>query len=119
MINTYLYIIDNGGIDTASSYPYKSKVMSGSVSCSIIAIKLFFFFFFFFLLRVTTQQYYCKFSSSNVGAKATGFVLISSGSESDLMSAVATVGPVAVHIDANNNAFQVGEKVYVMERDVT
>nr|BAG74346.1 silicatein-G1 [Ephydatia fluviatilis] len=76
VINTYLYIIDNGGIDTASSYPYKSK------------------------------QYYCKFSTSNVGAKATGFVLISSGSESDLMSAVATAGPVAVHVDANSYAFQ-------------
>ena len=36
-----------------------------------------------------------------------GSIEISSGSESDLQSAVANVGPVSVAVDGSNNAFRV------------
>ena len=36
-----------------------------------------------------------------------GSIEITTGSESDLQSAVAYVGPVAVAVDASNNAFKV------------
>ena len=36
-----------------------------------------------------------------------GSIEISSGSENDLQSAVANVGPIAVAVDASNNAFRV------------
>ena len=36
-----------------------------------------------------------------------GSIHISSGSENDLQSAVANVGPVSVAVDASNNAFRV------------
>lgn len=74
--NAFMYVIDNGGLDTTSSYPYVSR------------------------------QYYCKFKSNGVGATATGIVTISSGDESSLESALATAGPVAVYIDASHSSFQ-------------
>ncbi|KAL5493700.1 hypothetical protein EMCRGX_G014919 [Ephydatia muelleri] len=70
------YVVDNGGIDTESSYSFRGKQSS------------------------------CQYNSKNSGASATGAVGISYGSESDLMAAVATVGPVAVAVDANTNAFR-------------
>ena len=54
------------------------------------------------------QQSSCQYSSKNSGASATGVISITSGSETDLLAAVATVGPVAVAVDANTNAFRVG-----------
>lgn len=39
-----------------------------------------------------------------------GAVYIASGSETSLLSAVANVGPVAVAVDGNSNAFRVGHK---------
>lgn len=36
-----------------------------------------------------------------------GIVKVKSGSESDLMGAVANVGPVAVAVDGSSNAFRV------------
>ena len=36
-----------------------------------------------------------------------GSIAISSGSEEDLQCAVAYIGPVAVAVDASNNAFRV------------
>ena len=38
-----------------------------------------------------------------------GSVSIQCGSESDLESAVANIGPIAVAVDANSNAFRVRE----------
>eukprot|EP00731_Ephydatia_muelleri_P018317 Em0011g357a len=70
------YVIDNGGIDTESSYSFQGKQSS------------------------------CQYSSKNSGASATGVISIASGSETDLLAAVATVGPVAVAVDANTNAFR-------------
>ncbi|XP_060074764.1 procathepsin L-like [Ylistrum balloti] len=72
----FKYIKENNGIDTEESYPYKG---------------------------VNGQ---CKFTPANVGATDTGFVDIKSKSESDLQSAVATVGPISVAIDASHMSFQ-------------
>nr|BAG74343.1 silicatein-M2 [Ephydatia fluviatilis] len=72
----FKYVIDNGGIDTESSYSFKGKQSS------------------------------CQYNNKTSGASATGVVSIAYGSENDLLAAVATVGPVAVAIDANTNAFR-------------
>lgn len=70
MNNGYRYIRDNGGIDTERSYPYEGV------------------------------QRRCRFRSSYVGAKVTGYTSVSSGSEYALASALATAGPVPIAIDA-------------------
>nr|BAG74347.1 silicatein-G2 [Ephydatia fluviatilis] len=70
------YVVDNGGIDTESTYAYKERQSS------------------------------CQFNSKYIGATASGVVAISSSSESELMAAVATMGPVAVAVDANTYAFR-------------
>ena len=41
-----------------------------------------------------------------------GVVRIESGSESDLLAAVATVGPVAVNVDATSNTFRVSVRFH-------
>lgn len=76
MDNAFTYIQQNNGIDTEASYPYTA--MNGQ----------------------------CKFNAANVGASDTGFTDIKSKSEEDLQSAVATVGPVSVAIDASHTSFQ-------------
>jgi len=72
----FKYIKENNGIDTEASYPYKAE--NGK----------------------------CKFNAANVGATLTGFVDVKRESESDLQSAVATVGPISVAIDASHTSFQ-------------
>lgn len=72
----FTYIKENSGIDTEASYPY------------------------------TARDGKCKFNAANVGATDTGFVDVKSKSESDLQSAVATVGPISVAIDASHSSFQ-------------
>ncbi|CAH1788230.1 unnamed protein product [Owenia fusiformis] len=72
----FTYIKQNGGIDTEASYPYKA--VDGK----------------------------CAFNAANVGATDTGFVDVKSGDEGDLLNAVATVGPIAVAIDASHSSFQ-------------
>ena len=70
------YIKANGGIDTEESYPYEAK--DGQ----------------------------CRYSSMNTGgATVTGYKSISSSDETALKRAVATVGPIAVSIDASKNSF--------------
>jgi cathepsin L len=76
MDQAFTYIKVNNGIDTEASYPYKA----------------------------VDQK--CKFSAANVGATDTGFTDITSGSESDLETAIATVGPISVAIDASHGSFQ-------------
>merc|ERR1719391_569427 len=73
----FKYIKDNNGIDTEQSYPYTAK--TGPV---------------------------CKFNKDNVGATLTSWVDIKHGSEDDLESAVAHVGPISVGIDAGHRSFQ-------------
>ncbi|KAJ7356032.1 hypothetical protein OS493_027429 [Desmophyllum pertusum] len=72
----FKYIRDNGGIDTEASYPYEA------------------------------QDKKCRFNKANVGATDTGFMVIKHKSEPDLQSAVATVGPISVAIDASHSSFQ-------------
>jgi cathepsin L len=72
----YKYIIENQGIDTQSSYPYKALKNN------------------------------CKFNSNKVGATMSSVLHIERGSESDLQSAVALEGPVVVSIDHRHQSFQ-------------
>merc|ERR1711872_449644 len=73
----FKYIQENKGIDTEESYPYTAK--TGKT---------------------------CLFNSSTIGATVTGWKDIKSGSEMDLESAVAQVGPISVGIDAGHPGFQ-------------
>ncbi|CAF1052912.1 unnamed protein product [Didymodactylos carnosus] len=76
MDQAFQYIKANMGIDTEISYPYEARDNT------------------------------CRFQPQNVGANDTGFTDIKSGSEADLQSAIATVGPVSVAIDASQSSFQ-------------
>nr|QOV03074.1 cathepsin L3 [Dysdercus peruvianus] len=76
MTAAFDYIKKNGGIDTEKSYPYLEKDSS------------------------------CKFSKANIGATIQSYTNIKEGSEADLQSAVANVGPVSVAIDAGEWSFQ-------------
>ena len=55
---------------------------------------------------ITLQDGKCRFKMADVGATDTGFVDIQKGNETELQMAVATVGPVAVAIDASHISFQ-------------
>jgi len=72
----FQYIKVNGGIDTEPSYPYEARDNK------------------------------CRFNKANVGATDTGFVDITAQSESDLQTAIATIGPISVAIDASHGSFQ-------------
>lgn len=76
MDDAFKYIKANNGIDTEASYPY------------------------------TGRDGKCHFDAKSVGATDTGFVDVKSGDEDALKSAVATVGPIAVAIDASHFSFQ-------------
>ncbi|KAJ8311613.1 hypothetical protein KUTeg_010968 [Tegillarca granosa] len=82
----FKYIKINNGIDTEESYPYKGK--NGK----------------------------CKFSAANVGATDTGYTDLKHGSEDDLQSAVATVGPISVAMDAGHPSFQLYKRGVYSER---
>jgi len=86
MDNAYRYIRDNGGIDTEESYPYKAR--DGK----------------------------CSFKKEDVGATDTGYVDIASKDEDALQKAVATVGPIAVAIDAGHISFQLYKHGVYVER---
>jgi cathepsin L len=70
------YIKVNNGIDTETSYPYEAV------------------------------DHACRFKAADVGATDTGFTDIASKDENALQQAVATVGPIAVAIDASHASFQ-------------
>jgi cathepsin L len=70
------YVQQNGGIDTDEAYPYTGK------------------------------QGTCSYQASNSVATCSGWYNVDSGNELALQQAVATVGPVAVAIDASQMSFQ-------------
>jgi len=76
MDNAFKYIKSNGGIDTETSYPYKGR------------------------------QEKCKYKKADVGATDTGYVDVKEGDEDALKTAVATIGPISVAIDASHFSFQ-------------
>ncbi|XKL62914.1 hypothetical protein PGB90_002747 [Kerria lacca] len=76
MDNAFKYVEYNKGIDTEISYPYKGKLEK------------------------------CHYKKNDIGAIDTGFVDIPEGDEQKLKTAVATVGPVSVAIDASHESFQ-------------
>jgi len=76
MDDAFAYIKENKGIDTEESYPYEGK--NGQ----------------------------CRFKASTIGATDTGFTDIKAGDEDALKTATATVGPIAVAIDASSIKFQ-------------
>lgn len=80
MDNAFSYIKDNGGIDTESSYPYEG----------------------------TNDK--CRYKAKTSGAEDTGFVDVAEGDEDALKTALGTVGPVSVAIDASHFSFQFYKK---------
>ncbi|XP_028675291.1 procathepsin L-like [Erpetoichthys calabaricus] len=76
MNQSFQYIEENGGVDTEESYPYEAR--DGA----------------------------CRFNPNTIGATCSGYVAIPSGNEKALQTAVATVGPVSVAIDAGHISFQ-------------
>ncbi|XP_034481932.1 cathepsin L1-like [Drosophila innubila] len=74
----YEYIRDNGGINTASYYPYQDKENS------------------------------CRYNRNYIGSKISGYVTIPRGNEYALASAVANEGPVSVCIDSSHFQFYKG-----------
>jgi cathepsin L len=76
MDDAFEYIITNKGIDTEASYPYHAS--DGK----------------------------CAYKAANSAATLTSYQDITSGSETDLTTAVNTVGPISVAIDASHNSFQ-------------
>jgi cathepsin L len=79
MDSAFQYIEDKGGLETESEYPY------------------------------TAEGGDCTFDKSKVVATCIGFTDVTSGSETDLQSSVATVGPVSVAIDASQQSFHLYE----------
>ncbi|CAF1443316.1 unnamed protein product, partial [Didymodactylos carnosus] len=76
MIAAFEYIKENNGIDTEKSYPYEAVDRK------------------------------CRFKSENIGATDVGYAFVKQGNETDLQNAIATVGPIAVAIDASQDSFQ-------------
>ncbi|XP_064645191.1 procathepsin L-like [Lineus longissimus] len=70
------YIKTNPGVDTETCYPYHAK--NGN----------------------------CHFNPQCVGAELTGYVAIRQNDENDLKSATASIGPIAISIDASHSSFQ-------------
>ena len=68
---------------------------------------------------LTSQQYPCKYTSQYRGATARGIVSVSSGDEDSLLTAVATVGPIAVYMDASHTSFQVIIYIYSTDTPLT
>jgi len=66
------YVVQNNGIDTEQSYPYQA------------------------------QDGTCNFQSNNVGGNASHCITLATGDENALMTAVGTIGPVAVAISVDD-----------------
>lgn len=77
MTKSFQYVKENGGIDTEKSYPYQAHERSS-----------------------------CKYNPKEIGATDRGYIIIKSGSETDLTRAISSVGPIAVAIDDGHHSFQ-------------
>ncbi|CAH1127207.1 unnamed protein product [Ceutorhynchus assimilis] len=73
----FQYVRVNGGVDAEEAYPYEAK---------------------------DDQQ--CRFQPDKVVVKCTGYVDLAEADEKGIEIAVATLGPVAVAIDAGKDGFQ-------------
>jgi len=80
MDNAFQYIKDNGGIDTEKSYPYEAT--NGT----------------------------CRYNPKYKGATDVGFYDIKEGNEEHMKTALATMGPVSIAIDARFRSFQFYKK---------
>lgn len=76
MDNSFKYVRDNKGIDSETGYPYYARPLG-----------------------------YCYYNAQYNSAEDTGFVDLPSGDEQALMTAVATIGPISVAIDATHPSF--------------
>ncbi|KAK4876097.1 hypothetical protein RN001_012519 [Aquatica leii] len=76
------YVMKNKGIDTEESYPYQD------------------------------YRGACQFDPTKVGAQVYGYKRVTADSEEDLKSAVATVGPIAVAINVDQNLQQYQNGVF-------
>lgn len=72
----FLYANINDGLDTETKYPYEGKAEE------------------------------CRYEEAHSGGTDRGYVQLKSEDEEELKIAVATVGPIAVAIDANHDSFQ-------------
>ena len=75
----YQYIKENNGIDTETSYPYEDINP-----------------------QPNSHGHACRYNPAFKGAMDVGFVDVESGNEAELKTAVATVGPCSVGIDASH-----------------
>ncbi|GAB1287845.1 Cathepsin S [Apodemus speciosus] len=75
MTEAFQYIIDNGGIESEASYPYKA------------------------------MDEKCHYDSKNRAATCSRYIELPFGNEDALKEAVATKGPVSVAIDASHSSF--------------
>ncbi|KAI4458607.1 cysteine protease family c1-related [Holotrichia oblita] len=79
----FKYIWENPGIDFERAYPYEG--VDGA----------------------------CRFNSNAIGANITGYVEIPEGDEDALETAIATLGPVSVGVDASQMTFQFYSRVFI------
>src|SRR5690242_137200 len=54
----------------------------------------------------TARDGTCKYNPGQSGGTISKYVDVTAGSETALQSAVATIGPISVAIDASHNSFQ-------------
>eukprot|EP00697_Spironema_sp_BW2_P005779 gnl/Spiro4/18063_TR9649_c0_g1_i1.p1 gnl/Spiro4/18063_TR9649_c0_g1~~gnl/Spiro4/18063_TR9649_c0_g1_i1.p1 ORF type:complete len:342 (-),score=94.36 gnl/Spiro4/18063_TR9649_c0_g1_i1:146-1171(-) len=76
MTACFQYAIQVGGEETESAYPYQAV------------------------------QGTCQFDQSKIASTISSFANVTAGSESDLTSKIATIGPISVAIDASHQSFQ-------------
>lgn len=86
MEKAYDYIKDNNGIDTEEAYPYSASS----------ALK-------------------CVYTVEGRGATDKGYVKIKHGREDTLKAAAASVGPIAVAIDASHQSFHLYQSGVYLE----